>query len=300
MANKTGSSSGSDNGDSHNSSRSSNSEEEQLRRLFNSCDADGDGYLDGEDLRFMCRMLNMSDSVEEVRTQLGLTETSKISFQDFLHCRTRVMLQSATAASGQQAPHQLHSEQVGYASLMPQQYSPHPQHHNLGVPPSPPPPTVMMSGIGTNLNISPHRHQQLQQYPMVAVSIPFSLPSTSYPYPHQPLSNSTLPQCQQPCAQYSPQLQQFAAPHQRYLSPKVYGLMAGSGEDTGVESDATGGNITTGHQLTSWPTLSSDSLGFKSANPAGTSSNLLQSRVEFVQPSAANFMFHSPNAEKPS
>ncbi|RUS81579.1 hypothetical protein EGW08_010653, partial [Elysia chlorotica] len=165
MANKNGSSSGSDNGDSHNSSVSSVSEEEQLRRLFNSCDADGDGYLDGEDLRFMCRMLNMSDSVEEVRIQLGLTEMSRISFQDFLHCRARVMLHSNTNTGTR--------------------YPMSPKHVGAGV---------------------------------------------------------------------------------------VVGGAGGSGEDTGVDSDAAGtggvvgnsGNVVvaaaTGHQLTSWPTLSSDSL----------------------------------------
>ncbi|CAL1548280.1 unnamed protein product, partial [Lymnaea stagnalis] len=95
MADKCSSSSGSENGDSRNSSLSSASEEERLRRLFKSCDADGDGYLDGEDLTFMCRMLNMADSVDEVRLQLGLTDNTKISFDDFLRCRTRVMLESS-------------------------------------------------------------------------------------------------------------------------------------------------------------------------------------------------------------
>ncbi|BFZ13771.1 hypothetical protein BsWGS_16811 [Bradybaena similaris] len=89
------SSSGSENGDSRNSSQSCASEEERLRRLFNSCDANGDGFLDREDLAFMCRMLNMADSVDEVRQQLGLTENSRISFDDFLHCRSRVMLESS-------------------------------------------------------------------------------------------------------------------------------------------------------------------------------------------------------------
>ncbi|XP_059166215.1 colorectal mutant cancer protein-like [Physella acuta] len=152
MANNTSSSSsGSDNGDSRNSSLSSASEEERLRRLFNSCDGDGDGFLDGEDLTFMCRMLNMSESVDEVRQQLGLADGSKISFDDFLRCRTRVMMESSIA---------------------------HPQHqvfHSMTMAPSP----VLLSG-----------------------------------------------------------------------------------DDTGVESDASGIMVTVaGNQLTSWPTLSSDSLG---------------------------------------
>ncbi|KAH9510233.1 hypothetical protein Btru_042515, partial [Bulinus truncatus] len=47
-----------------------------------------------EDITFMCSMLNMADSVNEVRHQLGLIDNSKISFDDFLRCRTRVMLES--------------------------------------------------------------------------------------------------------------------------------------------------------------------------------------------------------------
>lgn len=54
-----------------------------------------------EDLAFMCRMLNMADSVDEVRQQLGLTENSRISFDDFLHCRSRVMLESSIQHAAQ-------------------------------------------------------------------------------------------------------------------------------------------------------------------------------------------------------
>lgn len=100
---------------------------------------------------FMCRMLNMSESVDEVRQQLGLADGSKISFDDFLRCRTRVMLESSIV---------------------------HPQHHVF---------------------------------------------------------------------------------HSMAMAPSP-GLL--SGDDTGVESDASGMMITmAGNQLTSWPTLSSDSLG---------------------------------------
>lgn len=77
--------------DSSASDSSSQSEEERLRRLFNSCDADGDGYLDGEDFLFMCRQLNLEDSVAEIRVELGMSESDHISFDDFLRCRARVM-----------------------------------------------------------------------------------------------------------------------------------------------------------------------------------------------------------------
>ncbi|KAK7497833.1 hypothetical protein BaRGS_00010967 [Batillaria attramentaria] len=77
--------------DSSASDSSSQSEEERLRRLFNSCDADGDGYLDGEDFLFMCKQLNLEDSAAEIRHELGVSEAAHISFADFLRCRARVM-----------------------------------------------------------------------------------------------------------------------------------------------------------------------------------------------------------------
>ena len=84
----------SERGSRNSSERSSSSEEERLRRLFKSCDADGDGYLDVNDLTYMCGMLQMSDSVTEVRQQLGLHDNDRISFDDFLRCRSQVMDES--------------------------------------------------------------------------------------------------------------------------------------------------------------------------------------------------------------
>ncbi|XP_071140232.1 colorectal mutant cancer protein-like isoform X1 [Mytilus edulis] len=80
---KTGSSSG--------SNSSSTGEEERLLRLFNSCDADGDGYLDGNDFIFMCQQLNMEESTHEIMNQLGMNTNSRLTFQDFIHFRTQVM-----------------------------------------------------------------------------------------------------------------------------------------------------------------------------------------------------------------
>ncbi|KAK3590872.1 hypothetical protein CHS0354_033800 [Potamilus streckersoni] len=80
---KSPSSSGSDS--------SSTSEEERLRRLFQSCDADGDGLLDGDDFIFMCKELNMEESASEIMQQLGLGQTSQISFEDFIRYRMQVM-----------------------------------------------------------------------------------------------------------------------------------------------------------------------------------------------------------------
>ena len=188
-----------------------------------------------EDLRFMCRMLNMSDSVDEVQAQLGLTEMSKISFQDFLHCRSRVMLQS-----GSFAPTTLHPDARGAGTI------------------ALPPPTVMMSGVGKSLSPS----QTLQHYcPGGTGPVSISLPSSLYPYPHQPSTDPHTPgQCQPSCQHhhhhYHQQQNAVAPPHQRYHSTKLGVMAGGSGEDTGIESD-----VTDGHLLTSWPTLSSDSLG---------------------------------------
>ncbi|KAL3885546.1 hypothetical protein ACJMK2_025597 [Sinanodonta woodiana] len=80
---KSPSSSGSDS--------SSTSEEERLRRLFQSCDADGDGLLDGDDFIFMCKELNMEESASEIMQHLGLGQTSQISFEDFIRYRMQVM-----------------------------------------------------------------------------------------------------------------------------------------------------------------------------------------------------------------
>lgn len=68
---KTGSSSG--------SNSSSTGEEERLLRLFNSCDADGDGFLDGNDFIFMCQQLNMEESAHEIMHHLGMSTNSRLS-----------------------------------------------------------------------------------------------------------------------------------------------------------------------------------------------------------------------------
>nr|XP_034320672.1 colorectal mutant cancer protein-like isoform X1 [Crassostrea gigas] len=77
-------------GSSTGSNSSSTGEEERLRRLFSSCDGDGDGFLDSGDFIYMCRQLNMEDMAEEIMDQLGLQSQSKITFQDFLRFRGQV------------------------------------------------------------------------------------------------------------------------------------------------------------------------------------------------------------------
>ncbi|KAK2512341.1 hypothetical protein Q9233_016341 [Columba guinea] len=98
---------------SSSSDTSSTGEEERMRRLFQTCDGDGDGFIsrsiyvalddvseEGEsmlrfyrwnDLLMVCRQLNMEESVAEIMHQLGADENGKISFQDFSQCRMELV-----------------------------------------------------------------------------------------------------------------------------------------------------------------------------------------------------------------
>ncbi|OCU02240.1 hypothetical protein XELAEV_18008001mg, partial [Xenopus laevis] len=73
------------------SDTSSTGEEERMRRLFQTCDGDGDGYISRNDLMMVCRQLNMEGSVAEIMLQLGADESGKISFQDFIRCRMQLV-----------------------------------------------------------------------------------------------------------------------------------------------------------------------------------------------------------------
>ncbi|NP_001078842.1 colorectal mutant cancer protein isoform 1 [Mus musculus] len=73
------------------SDTSSTGEEERLRRLFQTCDGDGDGYISRNDLLMVCRQLSMEESVAEIMNQLGSDENGKISFQDFTRCHTQLV-----------------------------------------------------------------------------------------------------------------------------------------------------------------------------------------------------------------
>ena len=39
----------------------------------------------------MCRQLNMEDAVEEIMVQLGADDSGRISFDEFLQCRMRLI-----------------------------------------------------------------------------------------------------------------------------------------------------------------------------------------------------------------
>ncbi|KAL1773465.1 colorectal mutant cancer protein isoform X1 [Sigmodon hispidus] len=73
------------------SDTSSTGEEERMRRLFQICDGDGDGYISRNDLLMVCRQLNMEESVAEIMNQLGTDENGKISFQDFTRCHMQLV-----------------------------------------------------------------------------------------------------------------------------------------------------------------------------------------------------------------
>ncbi|XP_039400293.1 colorectal mutant cancer protein isoform X3 [Mauremys reevesii] len=77
--------------ESSSSDTSSTGEEERMRRLFQTCDGDGDGYISRNDLLMVCRQLNMEESVAEIMHQLGADENGKISFRDFTRCRMQLV-----------------------------------------------------------------------------------------------------------------------------------------------------------------------------------------------------------------
>ncbi|XP_078143290.1 colorectal mutant cancer protein [Centroberyx gerrardi] len=73
------------------SDTSNTGEEEKIRRLFKTCDGDGDGFLNRNDLLMMCRQLNMEESVAEIMNQLGADERGRISFEEFSRCRMQLL-----------------------------------------------------------------------------------------------------------------------------------------------------------------------------------------------------------------
>uniref|UniRef100_A0A8C9W4L2 MCC regulator of WNT signaling pathway n=1 Tax=Scleropages formosus TaxID=113540 RepID=A0A8C9W4L2_SCLFO len=72
------------------SDMSSISEEDRMKRLFQSCDGDGDGYISRNDLLMVCQQLRMEDSVTEIMDQIGADKSGKISFEDFKRCHMKL------------------------------------------------------------------------------------------------------------------------------------------------------------------------------------------------------------------
>ncbi|XP_045465591.1 colorectal mutant cancer protein isoform X3 [Harmonia axyridis] len=68
-------------------STSSICDEERIKRLFQACDANGDGYIDSQDLAAICRELSLEDSLDELMLQLGADAQGRISYEQFLKRR---------------------------------------------------------------------------------------------------------------------------------------------------------------------------------------------------------------------
>lgn len=79
------------NSESSGSDSGSTPEEERIRRLFQTCDGNGDGYIDSQDLLAVCRQLNLEHCVEEIMEQLGADEQGRISYSEFLRRRMQLM-----------------------------------------------------------------------------------------------------------------------------------------------------------------------------------------------------------------
>ncbi|XP_046432887.1 colorectal mutant cancer protein isoform X2 [Neodiprion fabricii] len=82
-------------------------DEERVRKLFQACDGDGDGFIDSQDLLTVCRELNLEDSVEELMRELGADEQGRISYQEFLRRRLALRPEIEALRSGKHrtSPH---------------------------------------------------------------------------------------------------------------------------------------------------------------------------------------------------
>ncbi|XP_041459960.1 uncharacterized protein LOC121411353 [Lytechinus variegatus] len=78
--------------------------QEKLRRLFQTCDSDGDGFIDGQDIYLMCRELNMEDSVHDLMVQLGADRHGRISFEEFLRCQRKLRGEIRSVTEGSRQP----------------------------------------------------------------------------------------------------------------------------------------------------------------------------------------------------
>ncbi|KAF5304333.1 hypothetical protein FQA39_LY09712 [Lamprigera yunnana] len=62
-------------------------DEERVRRLFQACDTNGDGFIDNQDLLAVCRELSLEEYIDELMLELGADAQGRISYEQFLQRR---------------------------------------------------------------------------------------------------------------------------------------------------------------------------------------------------------------------
>ncbi|GFQ93513.1 uncharacterized protein TNCT_641591 [Trichonephila clavata] len=121
------------NSDSSGSDSGSTPEEERIRRLFQTCDGNGDGYIDSQDLLAVCRQLNLEHCVEEIMEQLGADENGRISYSEFLRRRMQLINEiNALTLHEQTREHDSIQSVTGRHSITMQQASPAPESSSTG------------------------------------------------------------------------------------------------------------------------------------------------------------------------
>ncbi|CAL1272368.1 unnamed protein product [Larinioides sclopetarius] len=121
------------NSDSSGSDSGSTPEEERIRRLFQTCDGNGDGYIDSQDLLAVCRQLNLEHCVEEIMEQLGADEHGRISYSEFLRRRMQLINEiNALTLHEQAREHESMHSVTGRHSITMQQASPAPESSSTG------------------------------------------------------------------------------------------------------------------------------------------------------------------------
>ncbi|KAF5272296.1 hypothetical protein FQR65_LT04953 [Abscondita terminalis] len=62
-------------------------DEERIKRLFQACDTNGDGFIDNQDLLAVCRELSLEEYIDELMLELGADAQGRISYEQFLQRR---------------------------------------------------------------------------------------------------------------------------------------------------------------------------------------------------------------------
>ncbi|KAB0800365.1 hypothetical protein PPYR_06105 [Photinus pyralis] len=62
-------------------------EEDRVKRLFQACDTNGDGFIDNQDLLAVCKELCLEEYIDELMLELGADAQGRISYEQFLQRR---------------------------------------------------------------------------------------------------------------------------------------------------------------------------------------------------------------------